>query len=317
MGRTLDALRQAEAPTRSHAAQTVADMNVANSSVDPLIEEMPFIEVGAANGGLEASPAVLAARIENRASHLAAERPQTSRPAPSQAVDTDPRTIAFQALPAPALPCGPAEKRISPHVVAYHQPDHPVSQQYRALLTAVRAQLTPDLGQVALLASDAPATGVTTVLLNLAVTHARELGKPTAVVDVNLHRPGLAQSLGVSAGPGVREVLSGRFPLTRALQETGQPNLWLLAGGYERGPDWPAARPLRELLRQLRRRFSIVFVDAPAWQDGPEMASLHPACDAVFLVVRPHEVDSPRVGELVRLVPHLGSYVGGYIVTRR
>jgi Mrp family chromosome partitioning ATPase len=73
---------------------------------------------------------------------------------------------------------------------------------------------------------------------------------------------------------------------------------------------------LRPLLLALRRQFEFVIVDGPSWDEGPESAALAGGCDATYLVVRRSETGSPRVNELVRLMPHLGSYVAGLIVTR-
>src|SRR5262249_30559663 len=99
---------------------------------------------------------------------------------------------------------------------------------------------------------------------------------------------------------------------------TGQPNLLALTSGQAAaGASWPAAEGIRSVLGQLRKHFEMVLVDVPAWDGGPEMIGLSSACDAVYLVLRPPEVEQPRVAELVQLVPHLGGHLGGYILTHR
>jgi Mrp family chromosome partitioning ATPase len=119
--------------------------------------------------------------------------------------------------------------------------------------------------------------------------------------------------------PGLRDVLTGRFPLPRALRESGLSNLLALTSGATAPPNtpWPSAESLRTVLRQLRKHFDWVLVDVPSWDAGPEMAGLASATDAVYLVLRPADLGTPRVAELVQLIPHLGTHVGGYIVSHR
>jgi Mrp family chromosome partitioning ATPase len=117
----------------------------------------------------------------------------------------------------------------------------------------------------------------------------------------------------------MRDVLTGRYPLLRAVRETTQTGLLALPSGESgaEGASWPAASALRSILHDLRRHVDLVLVDGPAWEDGPEMASLSMSCDAMCLVLRPGEIDTPAVMDLLRLIPHVGGHVGGYIVAER
>jgi Mrp family chromosome partitioning ATPase len=107
--------------------------------------------------------------------------------------------------------------------------------------------------------------------------------------------------------------------VNRALQETGQEGLWFLASGepIPSGKPWPTSDAMRSVLRQLRHHFDWILVDGPAWDGGPEMVALAACCDTVYLVVRPDMVQTPAVDELARLIPPLGSELGGYIVMQR
>ena len=62
-----------------------------------------------------------------------------------------------------------------------------------------------------LFAGAADDVGTSTVLLNLAVTLARQEATVT-VVDAHLARPALADRLGLPPAPGLREVLAGQMP---------------------------------------------------------------------------------------------------------
>jgi Mrp family chromosome partitioning ATPase len=209
--------------------------------------------------------------------------------------------------------------RFAPQLVAFHDPHHPVSDQYRALLTEMLAPLHGEGSQILLFAGPTSGTGITTVLLNLAITQANESQKRVLVVDVNLRRPAIAERLGLAEIPGLRDVLARTIFLRRAIKETGIPNLFALTAGESSTPyrDWPAVDALRGTLHQLRNHFDWILVDAPSWDGGPEMVSLSSACDAVFLVLRSYEVDGPAVKDLCRLIPHLGTQLGGYILAER
>jgi tyrosine-protein kinase Etk/Wzc len=223
--------------------------------------------------------------------------------------------VSFQALPAQLA----ALRRITPEVLTFHQPSHPVAEQYRALLKGIQNQIPLGGSQVFLISAAASGAGATTVLLNLAVIRAVESQRRVIVAEANLHKPALARKLGLAETPGLLDVVTGRFPLARALQETAQKNLWaLVAGNTEstRAP-WPHAESLRTVLSQLRKHFDWVLVDAPSWDLGPEMAAVSSACDAVYLVLRPADLDTPAVAQWMRLIPHLGAHLGGYILTQR
>ena len=317
MGRILETLKQtghrgavSEAAPASHAEPNGA-----------ATDEVPFIEVGGRGTTVDGSAAVLATMPETTR-FIPHASPAMPRPEPSIGVtaprSANPLTVAYQPLAAPSLREA-ASKRLAPSLVAFHQPNHAVSGQYRSLLAGLTGQLPGRDAQVLLLAAPNSGTGATTVVLNLAITRARQTSKPVVVVDANLRRPAVAERLGLRVGPGLHEVAAGTIPLSAALQETAQPGLTVLPAGEASAAAgaWPASEALRAVLEQLRRHFDWVLVDAPSWDGGPELVALGSACDAVYLVLRPAEVDAPVVHELGRLIPHLGSCLGGYILTQR
>jgi Mrp family chromosome partitioning ATPase len=181
-----------------------------------------------------------------------------------------PTNVVFLPLPGGGL--APARDRFGRELVAFHQPEHALSEQYRALLTSLTAQL-PAGEPLALLFSCGPTeAGKTTVLLNLAITCAREGRSRVAVVDAGGSQGAVAGKLGQPQAPGLREVLANTVSLQRALAETGQPNLCVLPAGSG-GDSLPPGDVLRPLLRQLREHFDWVLVDGPAWDGTPGMVA--------------------------------------------
>jgi Mrp family chromosome partitioning ATPase len=330
MGRTLEALKRGHALHARPEIKIAAAPSFRDQSEDAREkspdDEVPFIEVGGPGSAVEGSKSVLA-RPAGR------ER----KPAPPSATPREPRQqcvplppapvveasypfrVAFETLPTVNDSAKRGRSRIAPEVIAYHQPDHPLSQQYRSVLAALMAQSPLGGAQALVLAAASSGAGTTSICVNLAVTHARQSRKLVVVVDANLRRPAIATCLGLADAPGLADVLTGRFPLSRALQETAQTNLLALSSGepISASLQWPPAEAVRSVLCQLRKQVDLVMVDAPSWDQGPELASLVTACDAVYLVLKPGEIEAPAVADLLRLIPHVGGHAAGYIVAER
>jgi Mrp family chromosome partitioning ATPase len=323
MGRTLDTLLHANKPGAEPVEATEALSSAAPEPDAPSPAEVPFIEVGGPGKVMEASPEVLQAGTGVPPTPVRSSKPQGlsgphTLPLPLARPPSTARWTVALRTPAGVPPAcvDPPSKRFATDLVAFHQPDHPAAIDYQSVLDGLAAQVVLGGSQVVLLTAATTGVGTTTVLLNLAITCASR-GRRVAVVDANWRHPGLAARLGLSAGPGFQDVLQGR-PLARALQETGQENLVALClANTELGAAWYAGDRLRAVLRQLRRHVEWVFVDSPSWDGGPEMAALGSACDAVYLVVRPAEIEAASVTDLARLIPFIGSYLGGYLVTQR
>jgi Mrp family chromosome partitioning ATPase len=294
MGRMLEALTRAD-PQSPPPAGSAAPA-----------EEVPFIEWGPRRS-MEASPSVLAAPGPARLAGPTVGA--ASRAAPLVA---PPHGVTFRAAPG-----GAAGAKLAPELVAFHDPEHPVSAQYRGLLQALLAGRPADRPQALLFT--AAGGGTTATVLNAAITAARLGRRRVAVADANTAAPGVAAALGLAEQPGWREVLAGAATLDAALRETAQPDLAALTAGVTAATGGVRflAETVRSLLRQLRQRFDLVFVNAPPWDDRPETANLAAACDAVYVVVTPAEADAPATDELFRRISEAGATPGGCVVAGR
>ena len=204
-----------------------------------------------------------------------------------------------------------------PGLVALHLPDHPISSEYRTLRDEVRSQLPDPTPRVLFFTAAIGEAGTSTVLLNLAVTVARENGPRVLVVDANIARPAAAPRLALKPGPGLVEVLAQQVPLAWAVQASVVPNLQVLPAGGSAGTEPPAlGQDLPKLLDQLRHWYDWIFVDAGVWGMIPDRDSACPAADAVYLVTREADVDRSEFTGLRGWVRELGGLLRGYIATR-
>jgi Mrp family chromosome partitioning ATPase len=199
-------------------------------------------------------------------------------------------------------------------LIASHQPDHPVSVQYRSLAAELVSQLPGGGPRVLLFTAAAAGAGTTTVLLNLAITLARQDATRVTVVDANFAAPALAARLGLPAGPGLSDALARRTPLTWCLQETPQPNLLALPVGKLAVPRGGAN--LGSLLEPLRSRNDWVLVDAAPWGDGPEPAELADGCDAIYLVLRQNDLGAPAAAALQDAILEQTGRLRGCVLTQ-
>lgn len=268
---------------------------------------MPYIEVG--GGSMDASPDVLNAA---GARPLSRPRPESDeavrlvlhQPSPLEGPQVHLRAVAARAT----------QERLPPELIAFHQPEHPLSEQYRTLA----ARIAPvDAGAAALLVSGTvTGAGATTVLLNVAITVARQ-GRRVVVVDAEMSRPALAARLGLAPAPGLHEVMLGTVTVSRALQEMTVPNLHALtAGEPQTCPGW-AIRSLGAILTGLRKRFDLVLLNAPPWTGGAGLISIATACDAVYLVLPHADANAAATEALVQELPSRGVPLRGCILIQR
>ncbi len=313
MGRMFEVLRQAERALRSRE-ESPAD-KAPGESADPGPGAEPedgspvsFIEVGPRHS-IDGSPDVLACA-------------PVRRPPAAEAVEPAAEArVVFRPLPARSRPDA-GRPRLAPELVAFYSPALPAAEQYRNLLAA----LLPATGvrgdercPVLAFTASQDEVGATTVVLNLAITAARQGRRRVIVVDANLRRPAVADRLGLDPAPGLREVLLGTATLDQALRPTEQPHLLALTAGLAEpgaGPRF-VAETTRSLLRHLRSRADLVLVDGPPWDGRPEAGLLATVADAVYLVLPEKEAETPQADDLLQSIAEYGAKLAGCVLAGR
>ena len=140
-----------------------------------------------------------------------------------------------------------------------------------------------------MLTSSVPNEGKTTVAYNLAVAVASG-GKRVLLVECDMRRRSLADSIGARARYGIYGVLSGQVDLAQAVVATRQSNLYFLdAEPHIPNPaDIISSKRFRKLIETMKASYDFVIIDTPPVGTFVDAAILGTLVDGVALVVRDH-----------------------------
>jgi capsular exopolysaccharide synthesis family protein len=172
--------------------------------------------------------------------------------------------------------------------IIQYDPYSPAAEQFRAIRT--RIELLDEAGACRVLAvtSALHGEGKTLTAINLALVMAMSLNRRVALVDCDLRKPRVHETLGLPVEFGLTEVLRGEAVLDRAILELPKENLYVLAAGTL--PSNPAellgSAPMRQIIASLRERFDYVILDTPAALPVADPAILASLVDGIIFVVR-------------------------------
>lgn len=278
-------------------------------------EETPYVEIGGPSGTVFSAAQVATRIVPEPKSE---SKPESIRPFPRLVSSPPPAYLSVHFHDTVARGTAkPSSDGPDASLVALHFPDHPISAEYRTLRDEIRKQLPDITSRVLMFNAVAPEAGTTTVLLNLAVTLAREGNRRVLVVDSNLNRPGIAAKLALKPAPGLYEALTQQVPLAWAVQSSPIAALSVLtAGDVTDATSGSACRDLPKLLAQLRKWSDWILVDAGVWGAMPDRDAACPAADAVYLVTRETDAERPEFVGVRGWVKELGGLLRGYVTTR-
>lgn len=164
-----------------------------------------------------------------------------------------------------------------------------LTEQVRLLRTGVQL-LCPDLsgGQTMLVTSSISGEGKSFVALNLGASLAAS-GRRTVLLDLDLRKNSLHQRLGLTAGSGLSDYLSGTADIGEVIRPVaGQANFYVISGGaVSANPsELLGTDRLTALIRTLKEQFDYVLLDSPPAGLFADARLMAPLADVTLFVVR-------------------------------
>jgi len=198
------------------------------------------------------------------------------------------------------------------------QPSSALAESFRTLLTSVVLSTAPRPPQVLLITSATAREGKSTTALNLAIALAQR-GDSTLIIDADLRRPGIAESLNVVDGEGLAGFLTGAHSIEAALRQFSPvPTLWVLPAGPK--PPNPAqllsSSAMESLLRELRQRFKFLVIDSPPVLPVTDAMILSTFADGAVFVVESGVTARGAVARARKVLENVGARILGLVLNK-
>src|SRR5690606_12901933 len=116
---------------------------------------------------------------------------------------------------------------------------------------------------VATISSPSPGDGKSFITANLALSFA-DLGYETIVIDGDVRKGSVHRLLDRPRVPGLTDYLGGRVSMEDVIQRTNYDHLDVITSGRRdrSSPELLDSRAMRQLILELRTRYSVILVDS-------------------------------------------------------
>lgn len=228
-------------------------------------------------------------------------------------LDTSVKTIddVERAMQAPVL-------GVIPQNVGYlifEGPDSPHAEAYRVLRTNILFSLKdPKLNAITAVSAGA-GEGKSTTTFNLATVFAQN-GSRVIVVDSDLRRPSVHKILKVSNSIGLTNYLLKQNTLEEVIQTTPLATLDFLPSGKLPSSSMGvlSSSQMKELIRDLKRRYDYVFFDSPPIMGVSDASILASEVDAVMQVVQYRRYPQAMTIRAKQMIEKVGGNLLGLVL---
>ena len=201
-------------------------------------------------------------------------------------------------------------------LVAHQRPKSEVAESYRALRTSILLSSIGHAPKVLLMTSALPQEGKTTTSVNTAIVLAQK-GDRVLLVDADMRRPSIHQSLRIRNRIGLSNLLSGNATAEDAIVISPiLPNLSVLPAGP--APPHPAemlgSNVMKDYLSQWREQFDHIVIDTPPVLSVTDAVLLSVDADAVVLVIRSGRTTKEALRRSRELLTQVNSRLMGVVV---
>lgn len=205
-------------------------------------------------------------------------------------------------------------------LLAYHDPGHPITEDYRKARISLLAKLRQDR-MCSLITSAAPGEGKTVTCANLGFVLAEREDRTTILVDGDLRKASLGKLFNAKGGPGLTGIIKGKASIDEATiaLDCAHENLFLLPASttepHEVGK--LLARPgLEETIDELRKRYDYVLIDTPP-TTMPDAETIGRCAQDAILIIRMGKTRREAVLDAKRRLGGAQVNVLGIILTHR
>ena len=228
-------------------------------------------------------------------------------------LDTSVKTIddVERALQAPVL--GVIPQNVG--YIVFEGPDSPHAEAYRVLRTNILfSQKDPKLNTITIVSGGA-GEGKSTTIFNLATVFAQN-GSRVLVVDSDLRRPSLHKVLKVSNSVGLTNFLLKQNTLEEVIQTTPLATLDFMASGKLPSSSMGvlSSAQMKELIRDLKRRYDYVFFDSPPIMGVSDASILASEVDCVLQVIQYRRYPQPMTIRAKQMIEKVGGNLLGIVL---
>jgi protein-tyrosine kinase len=182
-------------------------------------------------------------------------------------------------------------------------------EEYRIIKQGVlrNAVMDPERGRLIMVTSARPREGKTFTSLNLAFSIASERDMRVLVIDCDVHRQTLMDTLGIKPDKGLLDLLTDpNLDIADVLLRTNIGNITILPAGKS-GPLVPellSSQKMSDLMNEMVRRYPDRFIvlDAPPCLATSDPSVLARLVGQVVFVVEANRTQEPEIAASLRLI---------------
>lgn len=201
--------------------------------------------------------------------------------------------------------------------VVLRVPNGSAAERFRQIRAGLRfAAASHDMSAIAL-TSAIPSEGKTHTSLNLALVMA-EGRERVLLIDADLRRPRIADSIGFEGSIGLTTVLLGDVTFAEAVQRFGTTTLDILTAGTT--PPNPAellgSTPMKHLVEQAKKEYDVVIIDTAPVLAVADIAVIAQLVDSIVVVVDSSKLRQAQLEQSLEALESAGAHISGIILNR-
>ncbi len=208
-------------------------------------------------------------------------------------------------------------KTVAPEVYIAQKPTSSFAEAVRMLRTALQLANPDQPPRVLMVASALPGEGKTTTAMALARL-ASLSGERVIVVDADLRRPRIHQTLNVENSAGLVDLLTGQASIEQVLRVSeidGKSVHYLTAGqATPQATELIRSPQMKRLVQSLAANFSLVILDGPPVLPVADAKVLSTLVDRILYVVRWHSTRREVAAQAVKQLREVGGNIAGVVL---